>query len=226
MVRRGQPEKVVAALELPYNKGMVIAALAFAAVETQSQDYVSFEWRQVRAQQTISAPDRDSMRFLLEIYVKDSKQAYIVKPNDDGSYALVAEYLPVSKMSGVRRMDKFDPNTPHVAKSKIAEWLADHPITIRSLGDLVDVRLEQQPFEQVIFMLASSMKQEYSVAMGVTGNVTLVLNRLPWPTVIRSAMMQVDAYCIEVDGVTHYVSAGGNRALAGKILKAEPIAYH
>lgn len=199
---------------------MVIAALTIAAMAAQAQDNVTYKWSPLGFQQSIVAPDRDAMRFLLSIYTKDSRQTYIVKPIEDGSYVLVADDLPVIKMSEVRVLDKSDANSPRVSKSRIAEWLADHPITVRSLGDLVDVSLEQQPFEQVIFLLASSMKQEYSVAGNVNGNVTLILNRLPWPTVFRSAMLQVDAYSIEVDGVTHYMSAGGNRALAGKMLKA------
>jgi hypothetical protein len=201
---------------------MVIAALTIAALAAQAQDQVTYEWRRVSYQDAIVAPDRDAMRFLLDIYAKETKQTYRVKPNEDGTYMLVADNLDLNRMYPVRTIDKGAVNTPRVAKSKITEWLAAHPITVRALGDTVEVHLEQQPFEQVIFMLASSYNQEYSVSVSVVGNVVLELNRVPWETAFRHAMLQVDAYSVEVEGVTHYMNAGTNRSLSGKILKAGP----
>jgi type II secretory pathway component HofQ len=174
----------------------------------------------------IVAPDRDAMRFLLDIYAKDTKQPYRVKPKEDGSYMLVADHLDVNRMLYVRTNVKSSVNAPRVARSKITEWLAAHPITVQPLGDTVEVNLEQQPFEQVIFMLASSRNQEYTVSVGVVGNVSLRLNNHPWAMAFRHAMLQVDAYSVEVEGATHYMNAGMNRTLSGKALKAEPASAH
>ncbi|MEX2243160.1 MAG: hypothetical protein WD716_04855 [Fimbriimonadaceae bacterium] len=201
---------------------MVIAVLTIAALAAQGQDQVAFEWRRIGYQDAIVAPDRDAMRFLLDIYAKETKQPYRVKPLEDGSYVLIADTLDVHRLLFVRTADKIGINSPRVARSKITDWLAAHPITVRSLGDTADVLVEQQPFEQVIFVLASSLNQEYTVSMGVVGNVVLKLDRLPWEIAFRHAMLQVDAYSLEVEGVTHYLNAGMNRALSGKALKAVP----
>ena len=196
--------------------------MTLASLALQAQSQVTYEWSRIRAQDVIVAPDRDAMRFLLDIYTEDRRQPYHVKPREDGAYLLIANSLDVSRMLDVRTMDNGEVNSPRVARSKINEWLAEHPLTVRPLDDTVEVHLEQQPFEQVIFMLASSRNQEYTVSMGVVGNVTLELNRVPWETAFRHAMIQVDAYSIELDGVTHYMSAGMNRTLGGKVLRAAP----